>query len=382
MTHFLSSRHRRAQARIIEALLAVFIMTVAILTATFYSTTTSQVSGENLQQTANNLIYALDNTEALQGILSAAGNWQAQLQQLIQSLLPAGTYFNANVLLSNGTILNTSPIGNMGGLQFGVTTNVTYVISISLPSPYAKLSMLPTKFNVVLVNDISGSMKWVEPNITETPPASCSYDGRWICPLYPGQNSKEQDARLAAKGFVNDLNVSTNGDHIGIVAFGDSGYIRSHLTGNKATVLNTISNLTAQAEGTYLSDGLAKAIQVYNHNPVRPENQSQWVMVLLTDGYPTYPGDGSSYSVRGANDALGNATILHNMNVTMFTIGLGVEIDPGLLTAIAGSPSNYFYAPTSADLQGIYQTIANRLSIGVGLTSETVILQITLATSG
>jgi hypothetical protein len=105
-------------------------------------------------------------------------------------------------------------------------------------------------------------------------------------------------------------------------------------------------------------------------------------MILLTDGFPTYPGDGSSYSVVGADGARAQAQIARNKNVTVFTIGLGVEIDPGLLIDIAGDPANYFYAPTSGDLQGIYQEIATRLITGVGLTSDTVILQITLAKSG
>ena len=111
-------------------------------------------------------------------------------------------------------------------------------------------------------------------------------------------------------------------------------------------------------------------------------------MILLSDGYPTYPCDvpstgcGSVYSVTGADGARTQANIARNMNVTIFTIGLGTEIDPGLLEDIAGDPANYFYAPSSDDLQGIYEEIAKRLTTGVGLTSETVIIQITLAESG
>jgi|GEM_PF-5958745 len=377
-------RRRRAQARSIEALLAVIIMTAAIFTATFYSTTTSQVRGEDLQQTANNLLYILDDTNALKDILGAGGDWEAQLQQLLQSLLPPGTYFNVTVLLANGTVLNTYPIGNMQGQdlsQYGQTVTVSYVISISLPSPYTQSVVGPRKFDVVLVNDISGSMKWVEPNITSTPPSGCSYAGRWICPLYPGQHSKEEDARLAAAAFVNECNVSASGDHVGIVAFGTNGYIRSYLTGDKTMVLNTINNLIALPEGTHMQDGLVKANQVFSSS-ARPQNQSRRVMVLLSDGYPTYPGDGRTYSVVGADGARAQAQIARSNNVTIFTIGLGVEIDPGLLTDIAGDPANYYYAPTSADLQGIYKEIAKRLTTGVGLTSETVILQITLAKSG
>jgi len=381
MTHFWS--RRRAQARAIEALLAVFIMTAAIFTATFYSTTTSQVVGEDLQQTANNLLYTIDSQEALKDILSGGGDWESQLLLLIQSLIPAGMYFNATIILSNGTVLNTSPIGNMQGRtlsQFGETITVTYVISISLPNPYTKSPTGPSKFDFVLINDISGSMKWVEPSITNPPPPGCDYAGRWICPMYPGQHSKEEDARLAAAAFVNACNVSASGDHIGIVAFGTNGYIRSSLTGDKTSLLSTISNLYALAQGTYMSDGLVKANQVIGS--ARPQNQSRWVMILLTDGFPTYPGDGSSYSVVGADGARAQAQIARNKNVTVFTIGLGVEIDPGLLIDIAGDPANYFYAPTSGDLQGIYQEIATRLITGVGLTSDTVILQITLAKSG
>jgi len=186
MTHFWS--RRRAQARAIEALLAVFIMTAAIFTATFYSTTTSQVVGEDLQQTANNLLYTIDSKEALKDILSAGGDWESQLQLLIQSLLPAGMYYNATIILSNGTVLNTSPIGNMQGRtlsQFGETITVTYVISISLPNPYTKSPTGPSKFDFVLINDISGSMKWVEPSITNPPllDATMLGDGSALCTL-------------------------------------------------------------------------------------------------------------------------------------------------------------------------------------------------------
>ncbi|MCE7938165.1 MAG: VWA domain-containing protein, partial [Chloroflexi bacterium CFX6] len=44
--------------------------------------------------------------------------------------------------------------------------------------------------------------------------------------------------------------------------------------------------------------------------------------------------------------------------VTVFTIGLGADVDGDLLAGLAGDPSRYAYAPDAAALGAIYRRVA------------------------
>ena len=47
--------------------------------------------------------------------------------------------------------------------------------------------------------------------------------------------------------------------------------------------------------------------------------------------------------------------------MTIFTIGIGEDVDPDLLRSIAGNPDRYYAAPSTDDLMRIYREIAGDL---------------------
>ena len=73
------------------------------------------------------------------------------------------------------------------------------------------------------------------------------------------------------------------------------------------------------------------------------------VLVLLTDGRTAA---GTEAAARAA------AAQLRGSGSFLFTIGLGADVDGGLLVDIAGAASRYSYAPDQTALGGIYQILA------------------------
>jgi Mg-chelatase subunit ChlD len=82
------------------------------------------------------------------------------------------------------------------------------------------------------------------------------------------------------------------------------------------------------------------------------------VVVLLTDGLPS---DGS------ADATVSEGTALRAAGITVFTVGLGADVDADLLRTVAGDPARYFEAPSQGDLAGIYAEIAGALPCPGGI---------------
>jgi Mg-chelatase subunit ChlD len=81
------------------------------------------------------------------------------------------------------------------------------------------------------------------------------------------------------------------------------------------------------------------------------------VAVVLTDGMPTAKDD--------ALDVVGEAKIaaqaLSASGVEVYAIGLGKGVNLDFVKQIASREELAYYAPTTADLSGIYATITNSL---------------------
>ncbi len=110
-----------------------------------------------------------------------------------------------------------------------------------------------------------------------------------------------------------------------------------------------------------MSDGVA------NKNP-RNQGISS-VNCYAVDLYQPNLGDDSSGADsedRAKDCALHYATIAANNNVTIYTIGLGNGVDTNLMETIAtlpGSDGEYFSAASSAQLDGIFDTILKSVSV-------------------
>lgn len=70
---------------------------------------------------------------------------------------------------------------------------------------------------------------------------------------------------------------------------------------------------------------------------------------------------GSQFCYIANQLALNHATDLKNKNVVIYTIGLG-NVDAAFMGAIA-SPNLYYHAPTAADLEAIFQQVAQEIKL-------------------
>ena len=86
--------------------------------------------------------------------------------------------------------------------------------------------------------------------------------------------------------------------------------------------------------------------------------KARWrALVLLSDGL-----------VNGATpvEVRLRAERLHAAGVTVWTVGLGAQIDRDLLRAVAGDGARYLEAPEAEALAGLYAALAERLTCDRG----------------
>ncbi len=167
---------------------------------------------------------------------------------------------------------------------------------------------------------------------------------------------KIADAKAAAKAFIDRMDLSTS--QVGLVSFSDTASLDQQLTQSAGPVRTAIDALVADGS-TNIADALSLAQGELTGGRHRPGNGR--VLILMSDGQPTAGGD--PRAVAAAARAAGTR---------IFTIGLGADVDPNLMRDLASSPSDYFYAPDSGQLDAIYQQIAGAIG-GAAATNITVI---------
>lgn len=168
------------------------------------------------------------------------------------------------------------------------------------------------------------------------------------------------DAKTAAKLFLDRMDLSQ--DQAGLVSFSDTGILDQPLTSSAGAVRVAIDALAAGGN-TNIADAISKA-QTELAGPRRKAGNAP-VIILLSDGVPNVGADPSGEARAAAAAAKGADT-------RVFTVGLGDQIDSALLRDLASSTSDYFFAPTSADLESIYQQIAGAIS-GAPATNITIV---------
>lgn len=149
-------------------------------------------------------------------------------------------------------------------------------------------------------------------------------------------------AREAALRFLSLLALPE--DKIGVVAFDNEARLESPLTGDAESLRGVVLGLGTRA-GTRIDLGLQAALEELEgprHDPARTP-----VIVLLTDGRQD-----------DAAAVLAQAARARAARVVVFAIGLGSDVDAGLLTNVAGSAAQTYLAPGPGDLADIYARIA------------------------
>jgi hypothetical protein len=196
---------------------------------------------------------------------------------------------------------------------------------VFLPIAYAarcKTESVPV--DVALVLDVSGSMN---------------------APTSPGGPTKLAAAQQAASAFVAGLR---GADRVAVVAFDQAARLSAPLGGDLAAAQAAIAGLTT-GQGTRIDLGLAAGREALSG--ARPD--AVRALVLLTDGRPSTTVE----NVLAAGRAVAAA------GITVYAIGLGADVDGGLLAEVAGDAGGYYAAPDTAGLGEIYARIGSGLRV-------------------
>jgi hypothetical protein len=76
------------------------------------------------------------------------------------------------------------------------------------------------------------------------------------------------------------------------------------------------------------------------------------IVILLTDGVPAGTTEAGVLAEAAATQAAG---------ITIYTIGLGADVDAAFLQAVSSSPDLFYEAPAADDLANIYAQIAHAI---------------------
>jgi uncharacterized protein YegL len=159
---------------------------------------------------------------------------------------------------------------------------------------------------------------------------------------------KMADAKAAAVYFCTLLEF--NADQSGLVSFSSTANLDQGLTPDHNNTIAAIQGLFAGG-GTAMGSGISVA-QV-ELTSTRHRYEAVPVMVLMSDG-----------DHNQGPDPVTEADIAKSEGTTIYTIGLGPSANESLLRQVATEPDSefYFYAPTSADLDSIYEKVHGHLS--------------------
>ena len=148
----------------------------------------------------------------------------------------------------------------------------------------------------------------------------------------------------AAGRFVDELRLA-EGDRAAVVAFNADARLLAGLTADRRVLDAALGGIELAGQ-TCLVCGVRVAAEELL---AQREAGRALVLVLLTDGQS---------NPRPASEAVDAAAAAKAAGVTVFTIGLGAELDEAALRAIASRPEYNYRAPDAADLEAIYRRIA------------------------
>jgi Mg-chelatase subunit ChlD len=162
-------------------------------------------------------------------------------------------------------------------------------------------------------------------------------------PTHAGGPTKLVAAVDAAAAFLDALAFPQ--DRAAVVSFNASAELRQALTTDPGALRLALASIAPQP-GTALDAGLDAAA---SELAAAPRVGVRRAVILLTDGQPT---------ASSLQEVLAAGQRLKATDALVFTVGLGLDVNPDLLTTLATTPDDYFPSPGTADLVEIYQTVA------------------------
>lgn len=216
-----------------------------------------------------------------------------------------------------------------------------YYLSVGLNSGMKESDFKRKKLNLVIVLDISGSMK--------SPFDRYYYDGFGIRQQIPEEEANKEKIEIATESIVTLLDHLNDDDLFGMVLFNNDARLAKPLNPVEITDMDAIKDhileITAYG-GTHLSAGMEMATDLFNElTEVSPEKYENRI-IFLTDAMPNI-GDISSSGLLGMTED--NAD---NRIYTTF-IGIGLDFNTELveyITKIRGA--NYYSVHSAGQFRG------------------------------
>jgi Mg-chelatase subunit ChlD len=153
------------------------------------------------------------------------------------------------------------------------------------------------------------------------------------------------------QALVSQVNVADDGTHVAVVTFGERGYLEFDLNAYKSEgdTNAAVRSLRYRGENTNTTGGMMESLKVatdpkYGARPNIPK-----VIILLTDGIPTYWADRLPAVV---ND-------IKNIPIRIVTVGITNKINESLLRDIATTPQDYVYGGDFSGLEKVKNAVIN-----------------------
>jgi Mg-chelatase subunit ChlD len=203
------------------------------------------------------------------------------------------------------------------------------------PEPIAKtLRSCEVPTDVVLAIDTSGSMNNDQPE-----------------PPEPITSVKEAAAR-----FINRLG---DKDQAGVVTFATAASLVHAMSGDRSTAAGAVAAIAIdpKEEAGFTNTGEGIAAAALELSSSRHNDDARKVLVLLTDGLATAPGNESEAEAKAITDALA----AKDTGIQIYTIGLGVSVKMEFLEQLASSAESSFQAVSAADVDRIYRDITSSI---------------------
>jgi hypothetical protein len=301
----------------------------------------------------------LEQRRQLQNAVDAAAHAGAQmLPDTAEAQVRANQYFELNRPSSDATLTIGFPTPDQEQIEIVGSLEVKYTLLALFGNDGGTVTARAVAgaqlTDIELVLDRSGSMCRDTHGLTSN------------CPLPPPAHEPMTSVKGAANGFA-DL-FEPGYTRFGLVSFSSTSTLDLTASANfgPGSALENAVNGIYPSGSTNIGDAIKDArADVINGVYTRPEALK--IIVLLSDGVPNRCAGGVSCTDTQASDyARSQAQLAAADGITIYTIGLGLNLDEALMQDLADIGNGvYVPSPTAADLDATFDKIASLIKVRI-----------------
>ncbi len=286
---------------------------------------------------------------------------------------------NARFPVSNKTL--TGPTSSSPTLTFDITNDtVTDYRNVQVSAVVRDGQRNPVHVSQTDIGQLparetaSGVFTWRKSFPTRTVECTVPSNTMLLIDRSGSMNNQQQNppqpftaVKAAATDFVSLLGTPARS---GLVSFAGQASLDQGLTQEHENTRRSVENMQIlpQSEGGVTN--LGAAVKTARDALEQANEDRQNVLVILTDGKANAPEDpgGETYAKR-------QITRVKQSGATVYTIGLGDDVNQQFLEDIASDSGNYFQAADRDALSGIYEEIHSSLCEQAPFITEIITTQ-------